>query len=133
MCLELVERNNKEAQYAYELNDSAAIKIEKVAKKIYHADSITYSDAALKVLKEVEEKYSTYPVCIAKTQYSFSDNSKLLGAPEGHVLHVDDILIRRGAKFIVAVCGGMMLMPGLPKVPAAVNMKYNNGDIEVLF
>ena len=133
MCLELVERNNKEAQYAYELNDSAAIKIEKVAKKIYHADSVAYSDAALKVLKEVEKKYSTYPVCIAKTQYSFSDNSKLLGAPEGHVLHVDDILIRRGAKFIVAVCGGMMLMPGLPRVPAAVNMKYNNGDIEGLF
>ena len=133
MCLDLMESNNREAQHAYKLSDSVSLKIEKIAKKIYHADSVTYSDSALAILEEVERKYNGYPVCIAKTQYSFSDNPKLLGAPEGHVLHVDDILIRRGAKFIVAVCGGMMLMPGLPKTPAAVNMKYNEGEIEGIF
>ena len=115
------------------MSDPISLKIEKIAKKIYHADSVTYSDSALAILEEVEKKYNNYPVCIAKTQYSFSDNPKLLGAPKGHVLHVDDILIRRGAKFIVAVCGGMMLMPGLPKTPAAVNMKYNEGEIEGIF
>ena len=72
-------------------------------------------------------------MCIAKTQYSFTDDPKVLGAPTEHTLHVDKFLLRHGAKFIVAVCGGMMLMPGLPKVPAAANMKYINGEIEGLF
>lgn len=132
-CLDLMENNSKEARYAYESDDSISLKIEKIAKQIYHAGSVSYSDSALAILKEAEEEYNNYPVCIAKTQYSFSDDPKLLGAPEDHVLHVDDILIRRGAKFIVAVCGGMMLMPGLPKVPAAANMRYSEGNIEGLF
>ena len=77
--------------------------------------------------------YKDYPVCIAKTQNSFTDDPKNLSAPTEHTLHVDKLLIRSGAKFIVAVCGGMMLMPGLPKDPAASHMSYEDGNIEGLF
>ena len=72
------------------------------------------------------------PICIAKTQYSFTDNPKLSGAPTGHTLHIEDLLINAGAGFIVAVAGDIMRMPGLPKIPAAYNMKLINGIIEGL-
>lgn len=132
ICLRLMETDPKPDRFTYELEDSITDKINKIAKKIYHANNVVFSDKAAARLNEIEKDYSNYPVCVAKTQYSFSDDI-ILGAPEGHTLHVDDLLIRRGAGFIVAVCGGMMLMPGLPKVPAAAKMKYENGEIEGLF
>ena len=133
LCLDLMESSNKPNYYTYDLKDSISDKINKIAKNIYHAKSVIFSEKALAKLDDIEKNYGGYPVCVAKTQYSFSDDAKLLGAPRDHILHVDDLLIRRGARFIVAVCGGMMLMPGLPKVPAAVNMKYSSGEIEGLF
>ena len=83
---------------------------------------------------ELEKNYSRYPVCIAKTQYSFSSDAKLRGAPTGHVLKVRELRLSRGAEFIVAVCGDIMTMPGLPKVPAAEKMDIDEyGKISGLF
>ena len=86
-------------------------------------------------LKDFEEKgYSKLPVCIAKTQYSFSTDPNLKGAPTGHVLPVREVRLSSGAEFIVVVCGEIMTMPGLPRVPAADSIKLNNkGEIEGLF
>lgn len=99
-------------------------KLEKIAKDIYGAGKIIYSEKAEEMLAYVQQsdKYKTFPVCIAKTQYSFSADQKLLGAPEGFDFEVKDIKISAGAEFIVAVCGAIMLMPGLGKNPNAVNM-----------
>ena len=86
-------------------------------------------------LKEFEEKgYKKLPVCIAKTQYSFSTDPNLKGAPTGHVLPVREVRLSSGAEFIVVVCGEIMTMPGLPKIPAANSIKLNDkGEIEGLF
>ena len=86
-------------------------------------------------LKEFEEKgYGKLPVCIAKTQYSFSIDPKLKGAPSGHTLQVREVILSSGAKFIVVICGSIMTMPGLPKEPASDNIKLNNKEeIEGLF
>ena len=104
-----------------------------VAFDIYHANEIEYSREATEKIENINSFYRDYPICIAKTQYSFTDDPKKLGAPTEHKLHVNDLLVRNGAKFIVAVCGGMMLMPGLPKDPAARHMSYEDGVIEGLF
>ena len=110
-------------------------KIETVAKEIYGADGVTYSDAAKKELKHIEEMgFGSLPVCMAKTQYSLSDNAKLLGRPEGFTITVRDVYVSAGAGFVVALTGAVMTMPGLPKVPAAVNIDVDeNGKITGLF
>ena len=120
--------------FAYSLDRTIKEKIDQIVKRVYGGDGISISPNAEKQIKKLETLgFGSLPVCIAKTQYSFTDDPKILGAPTEHTLHVDKFLLRHGAKFIVAVCGGMMLMPGLPKVPAAANMKYVNGEIEGLF
>ena len=95
-------------------------KIEKIAKEIYGADGVNFDAAALKTIKEAEELgFSDYPVCMAKTQYSLSDDMKALGRPSGFTLNVREVRISSGAGFIVALTGTIMTMPGLPKKPAA--------------
>lgn len=116
--------------YAYSLSDSLVTKIEKVATKIYGASKVEFTKKALDSLAMAEKLgFGNYPVCIAKTQYSFSDDAKLLGRPKNFTFHIQDAQIRSGAKFIVAIAGNMMLMPGLGKVPSAVNMSIDNDNI----
>lgn len=112
----------------YKLDDSIKDKIENVVKKIYRASSIQYSNRALKLLNKIEESdyYKDFPVCIAKTQYSFSDDPHLLNAPSDFIFTINDIVINRGSRFIVAIAGDMMRMPGLPKFPAALKIDVNN-------
>lgn len=129
-----VENNpSKPLQFAYELTDSIETKIEKIATKIYRADKVEFSSKCKPVLNRIaKNNLGNLPVCIAKTQYSFTDNADVYGAPTGHTLHVQDLVINAGAGFIVAVCGDIMRMPGLPKVPAANGMTFVNGVIEGL-
>lgn len=129
-----VENNpSKPLQFAYELSDSIETKIEKIATKIYRADKVEFSSKCKTVLSRIaKNNLGNLPVCIAKTQYSFTDNADVYGAPTGHTLHVQDLVINTGAGFIVAVCGDIMRMPGLPKVPAANGMTFVNGVIEGL-
>ncbi len=108
-------------------------KIEKIATKIYRADKVEFSSKCKTVLSRIKKNnLENLPVCIAKTQYSFTDNADVYGAPTGHTLHVQDLVINTGAGFVIAVCGDIMRMPGLPKVPAANGMKFTNGIIEGL-
>ena len=110
-------------------------KIEAVCQRIYHAKSVSFQPAALKMLAECEKQgYGALPVCVAKTQYSFSDDPKLLGAPEGFEMTVRDLRLSAGAGFVVAVMGAIMTMPGLPKRPAAESIDLDeNGVISGLF
>ena len=110
-------------------------KIEKIAQEIYHASEVVADTKVRQQLKDFEEKgFGKLPVCIAKTQYSFSTDPSLKGAPTGHVLPVREVRLSSGAEFIVVVCGEIMTMPGLPRVPAADSIKLNkDGEIEGLF
>lgn len=121
-------------KFTYDLEDSIYEKLDKIAKKLYRADGIKMDSKALKKLKRIE-KYgmSDLPVCIAKTQSSFTDNPKILGAPDGgFYIHFEDLLINSGAGFIVARAGSIMRMPGLPKVPQANKIKFKEGLIDGL-
>lgn len=119
--------------YADELPLKA--KIETIAKEIYGADGVTYTPAADKALKKIEDLgFSNLPVCMAKTQYSLSDNAKLLGRPEGFKINIREVYVSAGAGFVVAITGSIMTMPGLPKVPAAEGIDVDeNGKITGLF
>jgi formate--tetrahydrofolate ligase len=110
-------------------------KIEKVAKEIYRADSVTADKKIRDQLKAWEDAgYRNLPVCMAKTQYSFSTDPNLRGAPTGFDLPIREVRLSAGAGFVVAICGEIMTMPGLPRVPSAEAIKLNaDGDIEGLF
>ena len=110
-------------------------KIEKIAQEIYHASEVVADTKVRQQLKDFETKgFGKLPVCIAKTQYSFSTDPNLKGAPTGHVLPIREVRLSSGAEFIVVVCGDIMTMPGLPSVPAANSIKLNDhGEIEGLF
>ncbi len=129
--------DNTESSFApiYDTNLSVKEKILTIAKEIYGATSVSYSAKAEKMIAKFEELgLDKVPVCMAKTQYSLSDNPALLGAPEGFEITVKDINISNGAGFIVALTGDIMTMPGLPKVPAANGIDINdNGEIVGLF
>lgn len=122
-------------QYTYDLGASLPEKIEAVAKKIYRADGVTYTPAAKKMLDDLAAMgYGGLPVCIAKTQYSFSDNAKLTGAPTGFKMNVREVRLSAGAGFVVVICGSIMTMPGLPKHPAAMDIDVDaEGRITGLF
>ena len=122
-------------QYTYDLGASLPEKIEAVAKKIYRADGVTYTPAAKKMLDDLAAMgYGELPVCIAKTQYSFSDNAKLTGAPTGFKMNVREVRLSAGAGFVVVICGSIMTMPGLPKHPAAMDIDVDaEGSITGLF
>ena len=123
-------------QFAYDLDMSVEDKINAVATKVYGAAGVEYTDAAKASLAKIKELgKDKLPVCSAKTQYSFSDDMKLLGRPTGFTMTVRDIEIRGGAGFLVVVCGSIMLMPGLGKRPSALNMTIDSqsGEIKGLF
>lgn len=124
-----------EFRFCYDTNDSIYDKLLKIAVKVYHADGIDLTDDAKKQLATLEKLgFDNLPICIAKTQYSFSDNPKLLSAPSGFKITIRNLKISSGAGFIVALTGDIMTMPGLPKVPAAENIDiYENGEIVGLF
>lgn len=121
---QICEKPAREINFTYDANDPVETKIEKIATKIYGAKDVVFSPRAQEDLAEISRLgFESLPVCVAKTQYSFSSDAKLLGRPKGFSFEVSALEIRGGAGFIVAVSGSTMLMPGLPKVPAAEQMK----------
>ena len=127
------EQPSEPLHFAYDNEDSVETKISKVASHLYGADIITYSAAARKKLKHIEELgYAHFPICIAKTQHSFSTDPKLYGAVEGFEFHVQDIVMNAGAEMLVVIAGEIMRMPGLPKEPQALHIDIVNGEIEGL-
>ena len=106
-------------KFLYQDDISLIEKLNTIATRIYGAQSVELSETALTKLAVLEKQYASFPICIAKTQYSFSSDPALRGAPTRHILHVNDLRLSRGAGFIVAICGKIMTMPGLPKVPAS--------------
>ncbi len=132
---DLCEKKDARFNFLYESKTPLFKKIEIIAKEIYRADEVIADTKIRDQLKGFEEAgYGELPICVAKTQYSFSTDPNLKGAPTGHVLPVREIRLSSGAEFIVVVCGAIMTMPGLPRVPAADSIKLNDkGDIEGLF
>ena len=128
VCAAAEERGMR---YAYDLNDPVEKKIEDVVRKVYGGAGVTFSAVAEEKIADAEKRgYGKQPVIIAKTQYSLSDDAKLLARPEGFTVHVRDVIVKGGAGFIVAVAGNIMLMPGLGKVPAAEHIDVDeNGEI----
>jgi formate--tetrahydrofolate ligase len=117
-------------RFTYDESDDIKTKIEKIAKNIYGADSVQFSERAEKMLKFTRQmKIEHFPVCIAKTQFSFSADPKGYGVEKGFKLKINDIIINNGAEFIVAIAGEIMRMPGLPKHPNAINIDIVNGRI----
>ena len=121
--------------FTYDLESSIREKMEAIATKIYHADHVRFTTAAEKEMKKLEDLgFGNLPICVAKTQYSFSDDQSLLGAPRGFDLTVRNLKVSAGAGFIVALTGDIMTMPGLPKKPAAENIDVDaSGKITGLF
>ena len=120
-------------QLTYADTDPVKTKIEKVCTKIYGAATVTYGKAAENMLARIEQLGMThFPVCIAKTQYSFSADQSLYGVPTGFNIHIRDLVINAGAEMIVAIAGDIMRMPGLPKSPQAERIDYRDGHIEGL-
>jgi len=134
--VELCKKSDK-SKFKYLYSDETPIleKIEKIAKEIYKAKGIEVDEKTKEQVKKIEQAgFGKFPVCIAKTQYSFSTDPKSKGAPSGHTLAVREVRLSSGAEFVVVVCGSIMTMPGLPRVPAADNIKLNKkGEIEGLF
>ena len=130
----LCEQPNSFRQ-SYDLESSIEEKLEAICKRIYHADGVQLTDGAKKQAKTLAELgFANMPICMAKTQYSFSDDPALLGAPEGFTVTVRNLKVSAGAGFIVALTGDIMTMPGLPKVPAAEKIDVDeNGKISGLF
>ena len=129
-----IENKPSEFKMLYEDSDTIEEKINKIVTKIYGGDRVTYSPKAQKALKKLKElSYDSLPVCMAKTQYSLSDDATKLGRPEGFTVNVRDMYVSAGAGFIVALTGDIMTMPGLPKAPAAFNIDVVDGHITGLF
>ncbi len=129
-----VSKEKNQLRYQYELDDSIEEKLEKLATEIYHASSIQYSKEALEKIKQLKNtNYEKYPICVAKTQYSLSDDPKKLGDPKDYELFVKDIRLYAGAKFITILLGDIMTMPGLPKKPNYEQIDIVNEEIIGLF
>ena len=138
LCDEVIKKcneDNNNFSFAYDLKDSPKEKINKIVSKIYGGKKVVYSDVANKKLKLIKKlKIENYPVVIAKTQFSLSDDAKKIGAPKDFTFTINDIEIKTGAGFIVAIAGSMLLMPGLSKHPASEKMSIDeNGTIEGLY
>ena len=133
--VELCEQDNSKFAFSYNLENSIEKKINDVATKIYGASKVNFSEEAKKTIQEINDLgFNKFPVIIAKTQYSLSDNAKLLGAPKDFEIDIKELQIRSGAGFIVAIAGSMLLMPGLPKVPAGAKMEIDGkANIKGLF
>ena len=133
--VEICEEKQNTFKFLYEDDLPLFKKIEKIGLEIYHASEVVADTKIREQLKDFETKgFGSLPVCIAKTQYSFSTDPSLKGAPSGHVLPIREVRLSSGAKFIVVICGEIMTMPGLPSVPAADSIRLNSqGEIEGLF
>ena len=135
IAVEMCEKNKSKFKFLYEDKMPLFKKIETIAREIYQASEVVADTKIRDQLKDFESKgYGKLPICVAKTQYSFSTDPSLNGAPSGHVLPVREVRLSSGAEFIVVVCGAIMTMPGLPRVPAADSIKLNEkGEVEGLF
>lgn len=137
LAKKIIEMTKKEADFKMLYEDDLSItdKIRKVCKSIYGATDIEMEDSVLKEISKIEKMgYQNLPVCIAKTQYSFSDNPKLLGRPTGFTVHIREVRLCAGAGFVVAIAGNIMTMPGLSKTPAYLGMDMDEeGNISGLF
>jgi formate--tetrahydrofolate ligase len=124
--LETIEHTENHFDYLYDLNDSIKDKIEKVAKAVYGAKAVDFTSKALKQVKDFElYGWSNLPICMAKTQYSLSDQPELLGRPKNFTLTIRELKPSIGAGFLVCLTGDIMTMPGLPKKPAALSMNVD--------
>jgi len=123
-----------QVSFVYEDDDTLWEKINKIAKKVYRASEVT-ADAKIRgqIRKLQEDGYGHYPVCVAKTQYSFSTDPQLRGAPNHHAINIREVRLAAGAEFVVMICGDVMTMPGLPKVPSANKIDYIDGKVVGLF
>jgi len=129
----LCEQKSK-LQFVYEDNDTLWDKINKIAKKIYRAGEVTADSKVRAQIKRLQDDgYGHYPVCVAKTQYSFSADAQVRAAPQGHVVNIREVRLAAGAEFVVMICGDIMTMPGLPKVPAAEKIDLVDGKVVGLF
>ncbi|MBR2578055.1 MAG: formate--tetrahydrofolate ligase, partial [Erysipelotrichaceae bacterium] len=130
----ICEKEN-DFSFAYDVNDPIEKKLEDICKRVYHADGVQLVGAAPKQLQQLKDNsFDKLPICMAKTQYSFSDDPTLLGAPKNFTVSVRNLKVSAGAGFIVALTGEIMTMPGLPKVPAAEKIDVDeNGVITGLF
>lgn len=128
--ISLCEKKDSTLQFSYELDQSIESKIRSISQKVYGAADISFDVKALKELKRLESNgFGDLPICIAKTQYSFSDDPKALGAPKDFIIHIKELKVSAGAGFIVAKTGDIMTMPGLPKKPAALGMDIDEDGI----
>ena len=133
--VKVCKNNKNKFNFLYNNNLKLWDKIELIAKQIYRADKITADDKVKEQLKVFEDNgHGNLPVCIAKTQFSFSTDPKLKGAPSNHEIPIREVRLSSGAEFVVVICGSIMTMPGLPRKPAADTIKLNQkGQIEGLF
>ncbi len=132
--VELTETGGKDFKFLYEDSQTLWEKMKAIATKIYGASDITADADVRKQIEKLQETYGHYPVCVAKTQYSFSTNPKLLGAPSDHVINIRSVRLSAGAEFVVMICGDIMTMPGLPKVPSSEKIDIDeNGKVVGLF
>ncbi|MFN0215236.1 MAG: formate--tetrahydrofolate ligase [Saprospiraceae bacterium] len=132
--VEITENQKSAFQFLYEDEMPLWDKMKAIATKIYGASDISADADVRNKIKKLQEEYGHYPVCVAKTQYSFSTDPKLRGAPSGHVVNIREVRLSAGAEFIVMVCGDIMTMPGLPKVPSADKIDIDeNGKVVGLF
>lgn len=134
VVVETIEKHpSKPLKFLYDNEMSIKEKVEAITKNIYRASHVNYEAKALKAIKKLEEQgFDKFPVCIAKTQYSFTDDAKQYGAPEDFELHVQDVVVNTGAELVVVIMGSIMRMPGLPKEPAAMKMELIDGVIHGL-
>jgi formate--tetrahydrofolate ligase len=122
------------AKLVYSDNDSLWEKINAIAKLVYRASEVTADTKVRAQIKKLQEDgYGHYPVCVAKTQYSFSTDAQKRGAPENHVINVREVRLAAGAEFVVMICGDIMTMPGLPKIPSANKIDLVDGKVVGLF
>jgi formate--tetrahydrofolate ligase len=130
----MLQETQTECQFLYQDHESLVDKITAVAQKIYRAKDVAFSNVAVNKLARFSKTHGNVPVCMAKTPYSFSGDASQLGAVSGHTITVRDVRLSRGAEFVVALCGDIMTMPGLPKVPTAEKIDINDeGEIVGLF
>jgi formate--tetrahydrofolate ligase len=129
--VEIVEKNpSKLIQHTYELSQTVEEKLTHIIQKVYGGAKVILGEKALSSMKQIKELGADkWPVCIAKTQFSFTDNAKKVGVEKDFTITIDNLIINAGAEFIVAVAGSIMRMPGLPKDPAAMGMDINDGVI----
>lgn len=134
LVVEKIEKEpSKPLHFVYNTEDDIKTKIEKICKEIYEAKTVTYEASVEKEIKKLHgTEAEKYPVCIAKTQYSFSADPKLYGVPKNFEMHVRDIVLNNGAEMIVPIMGDMMRMPGLPKDPQALHIDFVDGNVEGL-